>query len=119
MLKKQEGALLFTTGFSSLHPFPMMGNIGVGLGTCATISPIFILNCYLKVFSSVTVHWVYSFQNRGRAKLVIRILLLTCGINPIATSKSKKANSGYILQNRMKGRTAENNIKFFSYDYGV
>jgi len=32
MLAKQDGALLFTTGFSSMHPFPMMGNMGVGLG---------------------------------------------------------------------------------------
>ncbi|MHB9294864.1 hypothetical protein PilKf_00595 [Pillotina sp. SPG140] len=87
---KQEGALLFTTGFSSLHPFPMMGNIGVGLGACATISPIFIPNCYRKVFSSVTVHWLYSFQNRGQAKLVIRMLLLTCGINPIQRKKYGK-----------------------------
>jgi NADP-dependent 3-hydroxy acid dehydrogenase YdfG len=32
MLARQEGALLFTTGISSIHPFPMTGNMGVGLG---------------------------------------------------------------------------------------
>lgn len=32
MLSKQEGALLFTTGFSSINPLPMMGNMGVGMG---------------------------------------------------------------------------------------
>lgn len=31
MLARQTGALLFTTGFSALHPMPMMGNIGVGI----------------------------------------------------------------------------------------
>lgn len=31
MRARKEGALLFTTGFSSIHPFPMMGNIGVGI----------------------------------------------------------------------------------------
>lgn len=32
MLTNHEGALLFTTGLSSIYPFPMMGNIGVGIG---------------------------------------------------------------------------------------
>lgn len=32
MLENKSGALLFTTGFSSISPFPMMGNYGVGLG---------------------------------------------------------------------------------------
>lgn len=32
MIERKSGALLFTTGFSSISPFPMMGNYGVGLG---------------------------------------------------------------------------------------
>lgn len=32
MMERKSGALLFTTGFSSMSPFPMMGNYGVGLG---------------------------------------------------------------------------------------
>lgn len=32
MIERKSGALLFTTGFSSINPFPMMGNYGVGLG---------------------------------------------------------------------------------------
>lgn len=32
MIENGSGALLFTTGFSSINPFPMMGNYGVGLG---------------------------------------------------------------------------------------
>ena len=31
MLERKDGALLFTTGFSALHPMAMMGNIGVGI----------------------------------------------------------------------------------------
>lgn len=31
MLERKEGALMFTTGFSALHPMAMMGNIGVGI----------------------------------------------------------------------------------------
>lgn len=31
MLVNKAGALLFTTGFSALHPMAMMGNIGVGI----------------------------------------------------------------------------------------
>lgn len=31
MLERQDGALLFTTGFSALHPMALMGNIGVGI----------------------------------------------------------------------------------------
>lgn len=31
MRARKSGALLFTTGLSSLYPFPMMGNIGVGI----------------------------------------------------------------------------------------
>lgn len=31
MLARKDGALLFTTGFSALHPMAMMGNIGVGI----------------------------------------------------------------------------------------
>ncbi|ASV67210.1 SDR family NAD(P)-dependent oxidoreductase [Cytobacillus kochii] len=32
MLERKDGALLFTTGLSAIYPFPMMGNIGVGIG---------------------------------------------------------------------------------------
>lgn len=31
MLKKNTGALLFTTGGSSIHPTPMMGNVGIAM----------------------------------------------------------------------------------------
>lgn len=31
MLERKAGALMFTTGFSALHPMAMMGNIGVGI----------------------------------------------------------------------------------------
>lgn len=31
MLEKKDGAILFTTGLSSLYPIPMMGNIGIAL----------------------------------------------------------------------------------------
>lgn len=31
MMARKDGALLFTTGFSALHPMAMMGNIGVGI----------------------------------------------------------------------------------------
>ncbi|AIQ56871.1 SDR family NAD(P)-dependent oxidoreductase [Paenibacillus borealis] len=31
MLEKKTGALLFTTGLSSLYPIPMMGNMGIAL----------------------------------------------------------------------------------------
>ena len=31
MLDRKDGALLFTTGFSALHPMAMMGNIGGGI----------------------------------------------------------------------------------------
>ncbi|MDI3095012.1 SDR family NAD(P)-dependent oxidoreductase [Priestia megaterium] len=31
MLSKKEGALLFTTGLSALHPITMMGNIGIAM----------------------------------------------------------------------------------------
>ena len=31
LLERKDGALLFTTGFSALHPMAMMGNIGVGI----------------------------------------------------------------------------------------
>ncbi|MEK4063160.1 MULTISPECIES: SDR family NAD(P)-dependent oxidoreductase [Paenibacillus] len=31
MLAMQDGAILFTTGLSSLYPIPMMGNIGIAL----------------------------------------------------------------------------------------
>ncbi|MGE7603512.1 SDR family NAD(P)-dependent oxidoreductase [Peribacillus sp. NPDC097675] len=31
MMARKNGALLFTTGFSALHPMAMMGNIGVGI----------------------------------------------------------------------------------------
>jgi short-subunit dehydrogenase len=31
MLEKKTGAILFTTGLSSLYPIPMMGNMGIAL----------------------------------------------------------------------------------------
>lgn len=31
MMARKDGALLFTTGFSALHPMAMMGNVGVGI----------------------------------------------------------------------------------------
>jgi NADP-dependent 3-hydroxy acid dehydrogenase YdfG len=31
MLKKKEGALLFTTGGSAIYPFPMMTNVGIAM----------------------------------------------------------------------------------------
>ncbi|SDE99206.1 hypothetical protein SAMN04488542_104146 [Fontibacillus panacisegetis] len=31
MLAKKEGALLFTTGLSSLYPMPMLGNLGIAM----------------------------------------------------------------------------------------
>lgn len=31
IMARKDGALLFTTGFSALHPMAMMGNIGVGI----------------------------------------------------------------------------------------
>ncbi len=46
MLERKDGALLFTTGFSALHPMTMMGNIG--LGTAALRSYVANLNTELQ-----------------------------------------------------------------------